>query len=205
MLSATIALAGLPISSAFADRTGHAPVNAPKAINSHHVEFNLPGGGWSQVVGALAGTPALGRYARDVTLEQGATCHTGADVVATATRRYPSIGERTVRLRPGSARNTLLRVSHRGKSGRFTWWAGSLGRWSDAAAGAVRALPPSLRTGKRRWLVIEFSVPRTSLPEATAPCARYARATAGRLARTVARSLKLAAGASKVTGPFSPA
>jgi hypothetical protein len=196
------AMAALGVAPAYADRAGDAPVRAPNKLSSIHAEFTLHGGPWGQLVDQASGAPSLGGYAHDNVLASGRGCRIVARVRATATKLYPSVGRRTVRVRPASSTNDLLRFDHRGRHGAVRWWAGEIAH-SDAAAGAVQPIPARLRSSKRRWLVYQVEVVSVAAPVDEDACHTQARTIGGPVVRRVARTLKLADGPPVAQAPFA--
>ena len=72
------------------------------------------------------------------------------------------------------------------------WWAGTL-KGFDAAAGGTQRLPASLRTKTRPYLNYNVRILHAA-PRADDPCASRARTTGARIARTIARTMHIAAG-----------
>ncbi|MCA1683294.1 MAG: hypothetical protein LC685_04820 [Actinobacteria bacterium] len=177
---------------ALADRGGHAPIRAPRVLQSDHIAFTLPGGVWKQKVGALEGNPAFGRYGLDVKLANGSTCNLIADVVGNASKRPLVARGDTVALRPFSQFPDTLHVTSRGRHGAVRWWAGTLENL-DAAAGGTQRLPARLRRNGNAYLNygVRINHPR---PREADPCGATARRAGARIARTIARTMHVADG-----------
>ena len=187
--------------SASANRAAHAPLRAPNVSDSRHVSFSLAGNGWAQVVGALAGTPALGNYALETPVNAG-QCRITASVNAVATRTAPRVRESSVQLRPGARLNRTIRYKHRGQRGPVRWWSGT-SAGVDAAAGGVQRAPQSLAGSGRKWIVYEATLThRATGTSRTAECNAYAKANASRTALLIARTMRLATGPPRAEAPF---
>lgn len=198
-----MALAALGLASpAAADRAGVTALRAPLSLKTAHVAFTLPGGPWKQIVGALAGTPAFGRYALDTTLASGSVCNMVADVAARASARPPAVNGRTVRLNPLSSISTVLRFTSQGRHGAVRWWAGTTKNF-DAAAGGVQRLPAGLATRSGPYLIYSVTVQHAVLPRDERECATLVRAKGAGVARRVARTLHIADGPPLATPPFT--
>lgn len=197
---ATVAALGslLLATPALADRAGDAPIKAPRNLKTDHVAFTLPGGPWKQIVGALAGTPAFGRYALDAKLASGSVCNLTADAIGRSSARRPVVKGRTVRLRPRSPNSDLLRFTSQGRRGAVRWWAGTtksaLSGGSVAAAGGVQRLPKRLATKRHPYLVYSVTIEHSAPPADERECAAVARKTGARVARKVARTMHIADG-----------
>lgn len=202
--AAIAALASLTAAApALADRDADGPIRAPRLVDSLHTEFTLPGGPWSQIVGALAGTPVYGSYQVQVPLANGAPCVISVSVRAEAKKRYPSVGRRTVRLVAGDG---LLRVDHGGSHDGIRWWSGTrTDSSSNAAGGAVQRMPASLRSASRRWLVYRIDAGGRAAPSNEAECEARARRTGGRTVRSIARTLRVVDGPPVSEPPLAPA
>lgn len=184
---------------AYADRDGDGAVRAPRTLKSTHTEFVLPGSGWGQVVGALAGTPAIGDYAVDLTLAGGATCRVSVAVDTRAQGVYPRVGRSIVRLHPRTG--VALRYTRSGRHGRVRWWTGT-SQGLDAAAAAVQPMPAALRTKNRRYLTTWVSVSHTAAPTDDEACRARVRRTGARTILSIVRTLKLADGPPISEAPF---
>jgi hypothetical protein len=185
---------------ALADRTGDAPVKAPQNLKTDHVEFTLPGSGWLQLVGALAGTPAYGRYALETKLPNGSICNPTVEVVAVPSARPPIVSARTVRLRPLSRFAPVIHVTSRGRHGAIQWWAGTADN-TAAAAGGFQRLPARLATKAHPYLVYTVVMQHASVPRREPRC--HAAEKAARIARTIARTMHLAPGPPVARPPFT--
>lgn len=181
------------------------PVRTPSLSSTYHVSFALQDPGWSQIVGGLSGTPALGSYAKELPVS-GGRCRVTASLVATATTRKPAVDGKAVKLRPGSRIVPTLRYSATGVRGAVRWWAGrSAG--SDAAAGGVQRAPAKLRTKARPWIVYDVRITHraTGAAPGNDECELLSRALAPRVASRIARTMRLASGAPRPHGPYLPA
>ncbi len=186
---------------ALANRAGDAPIKAPQSLQTHHVAFTLPGGGWTQKLGALAGTPAFGRYGLAIKLADGSTCSLTADVLSkTSAKPFVARGN-TVQLRPFSQFPELLHITGRGKNGAVTWWSGTMKNY-DAAAGGTQRLPAALRTKAKPYLNYNVRILHAR-PRTNDPCAARARTTGARIARTIARTMQIAPGPPVSEPPYS--
>jgi hypothetical protein len=205
------AACGALCSSAAAD-AAVGSLRAPRVSSKYHVEFQLHDRGWSQIVGAMAGTPALGRYAKDLPVSVGG-CRVTADVDADATAHKPLIDGRRVTLRPGSRAERPLTYSSTGLHGPVRWWSGHSGRvrWyaghsagDVAAAGGFQRAPEGIRTKTRPWVVFNVHVTylATAGPAINKQCETLSRALAPRIESRVARTMHLKAGAPKPHGPY---
>jgi hypothetical protein len=206
----TAAIAALaPLTAAApanADRAADGPVRAPRLVQSLHSEFTLPGGPWSQIVGALAGTPVYGSYQVSVPLATGEPCLISVSVRADAKKRYPSVGRRTVRLTPGPLGDPPLRFDHHGRHDGVRWWSGRIvGSSVEASGGAVQRMPDALRSASHRWLVYRIDADGRAVPNDEAECTARAHRTGARVVRSIARTLKLADGPPVSEAPFTPA
>jgi hypothetical protein len=188
---------------ALADRAGDAPIRAPLTLKTDHIAFTLHGDGWKQRVGALEGTPMLGRYQLDTPLAGGASCTLSASVVARTSAQRPIVRGHTVRLRPSSPSSDVLRVAQEGASAARHWWSGRLktspASASVPAAAGVQHLPARLVVGRRRYLIYTITVqPTATTPAGTPVCAALARETIKR----IAQSAHIAPGAPLAEPPF---
>lgn len=203
--AAIAALASLTAAApALADRDGDGPIRTPRMVDSLHTEFTLPGGPWSQIVGALAGTPVYGSYQVEVALAgSGEPCLISVGVRADGKRRAPRVGRRTVRLVAGEG---PLRFTHRGEHDGVRWWSGrTVGSSTAASAGAVQRMPRALRSDRHRWLVYRIDAEGLATPGNEAACTARARKTGARVVRTIARTLRLAGGPPVSEPPLAPA
>ena len=187
---------------AYADRAGDGPVRAPRILDSIHTEFTLPGSGWAQVVGALAGTPRLGDYAVDRTLPSGGSCRIETAVDSRLQGIYPSVGKRIVKVNPWV--RVPVRYTRSGHQRGVRWWVGT-SQGLDAAAIAVRRTPAKLSSKHRRYTVTHVSVSHTAAPADDAACAELARTVGTRTALRIVRTLALADGPAVAEEPFTPA
>jgi hypothetical protein len=187
---------------AYADRDGDGAVRTPRIVHSTHTEFTLPGAGWTQVVGAMGGTPVIGDYAVDLVLPGAIPCRVSVAVDTKTQGVYPSVGRRTVRTHPLS--RGLLRYSRTGREGAVRWWSGTSDSL-DAAAAAVQRTPAELRTKHRRFLLTWVSVSHTAAPADDDACRARARSTGARTVLRVVRSLTLANGPAVSEAPLTPA
>jgi hypothetical protein len=183
------------------------PVRGAKSVDvRYHVTFTLPGNGWRQVTGAMAGTPDLGRYVHDLTVNVG-SCRVDLQVTAFESRkRSQSSGKKTVRLLPGSRIVPTMHATSTGRHGKVRWWVGS-SRGYDAVAGGYQLAPPQVRSSGRRWIVYYVQVRHTAANAGsrTEECSRYATRLATQSARSIATSMHLVHGAVKPTGPYTSA
>ena len=186
---------------ALANRAGDAPIKAPQNLKTHNVAFTLPGDGWKQKVGGLAGTPAFGRYALDLKLGDGSVCPLTADVLAKTSAKPFAARGATVQLRPLSQFPELLRITSRGKHGGVTWWAGTMKSF-DAAAGGTQRLPAGLRTSARPNLNYNVRILHAGPPTGD-PCAAPARTTGASVARAIAKTMHIAPGPPVSAPPFT--
>jgi hypothetical protein len=185
---------------AAADRGGDGPVRTSRVLTTTHTEFTLPGSGWAQVVGALAGTPALGDYGVELGLI-GGPCQVRVSVDTKAQGTYPGVGRHSVRLHPPFAQ-PLLRFTHSGRHGAVRWWAGT-SEQLDAAGAAVQRTPAALRSKHRRYLLTWVSVSHIAVsPAADVDCKARARNTGARAVSRILRTLALAAGPVVSEPPF---
>lgn len=203
-IAAIAALTSLAAAApARADRDGDGPIRAPRMIDSLHTEFTLPGGPWSQIVGALAGTPVYGSYEVTVPLADGAPCLISVSVRADAKKAHPSVGRHAVRLVAGEG---VLRFDHQGRHDGVRWWSGrTAGSSIEASGGAVQRMPAPLRRASRRWLVYRIDAAGRAAPQDAAECRARARRTGARVVRTIARTLRVADGPPVSEPPLAPA
>ncbi len=179
--------------SAAADRAGTAPVDSPHLSRALHVAFSLPGTGWTQVRGAAAGTPALGSYALSV------SCDVRVQVRATARHGQPVVRGRRVQVRPADRLGGNVLVSSRsGRHGRLRWWLGSR-RGTDVAVAGVQPAPLSIARSGAPWILYEVSIKHVG------SCVRAVATKESAIALAIARTMRLAAGPTEVSGPFSTA
>lgn len=179
---ATLALSASPAVA----QTGDGPIRAPRVLETHHVEIALPGPGWRQVVGALAGTPLLGSYRRELTPE----CSIEVNVSAVATRRAPRQRGRRLTVTPGSKDSLRFTVRRRGRHGSVRWWTGRANDQALAVVIGSQRLPRSLRTARRPALRTSVGINAFGREGCEQLVGRRAQSTAVR----IGRSLRLAAG-----------
>jgi hypothetical protein len=193
----------LLVTPASANRAGDAAIKMPLSSKTHHVAFTLPGDVWKQQLGALSGTPAFGRYARDAKLADGTVCTLTADVIAkTSARPFRARGD-TVQLRPFSQFPELLHITSRGVHGPVTWWSGTMKNF-DAAAGGTQRLPAALRTKAKPYLNYNVRILHPA-PRENDPCAAAARRQGATVARSIARTMHIAPGPPVSAPPFTSA
>lgn len=182
------------------------PVRGAKSVDArYHVTFKLPGTGWQQVTGAMAGMPALGRYAHDLTVNVG-SCRVDLQVTSFESRKRSQSSGKTVQLLPGSRIVPTMHATSTGRHGKVRWWIGTSHGY-DAVAGGYQPSPPQVRSSGRNWIVYYVQVRHeaTNAGSRTAECSRYATQLATRSARSIATSMHLMHGAVKPTGPHTSA
>jgi hypothetical protein len=185
---------------AYADRDGDGPVRTSRIVKTTHTEFTLPGSGWAQVVGALAGTPTLGDYGIELGLI-GGPCQVRVAVDTKTQGTYPRVGRHSVRLHPPFTQ-PLLSFTHSGRHGAVRWWAGTSDQL-DAAGAAVQRTPAALRSKHRRYLLTWVSVSHIAVsPAADTDCKARARNTGARAVLRILRTLTLADGPVVPEPPF---
>jgi hypothetical protein len=151
------------------DERGRARFRAPsprsKRLPPAHVQFSLPPG-YRQLVGALGGNPAIGRYTRPFKRRSGGPCAVDLEASARARSAPPSRrGDRLRHLRGDRPETgTFVKVEQEGRVGSLRWFVGPAAT-RDPGTGklqlvgiAVRRAPARFVAPKTAWAVFTISI-----------------------------------------------
>jgi hypothetical protein len=198
MIVLPLALAACPASS-WASRAGVGPVRDGHVVPGYHVTFTLAGDSWSQIAGALEGTPSLGSY----TFKAGPVApnasaeHLRVTVGAFVTAHKPVLRGNRIRVKPTNADTPVVTVKQSGHNGPVHWWTGTLDGLG-AAVGYQRP-PAGLDPSRKRWLVFEAF---TSIGNREAHPVQARREAVAKI-NTIAKTMRLAHGPATTEGPFA--
>ena len=165
-----------------------------------HLHFELPAA-YAQVVGALEGNPAIGRYRRHVTAPAGTRCDVELNASGRAYRKRPA-------LRGGvlTIVETRVHVRRSGRRGAISWYVGVARDDAVVTVGgdrrvgvAVFRAPSRYRTAAAPWAVAQLSLEAypsggsTVGAQGRRDCERVRDAADGELGRE-ARSMRVVGG-----------
>jgi hypothetical protein len=196
-LSALLALAvAVPAS---ANRAGVGPVRQGHLVSNYHLSFTLLGDSWSQIAGALGGTPSLGSYTYKAgpVAPNASAEHLRVTVSAFVTVHKPLLKDKRIVVKPTNATSPVINVEHHGLNGPVTWWTGTLSG-APAAVGYQRA-PRGLDRSQKQWLVYQAY---SSVGNREAHPRRALREAVSKI-RAIAKTMRLAPGPTLTQGPFA--
>lgn len=165
-----------------------------------HMHFDLPVA-YAQVVGALEGNPAIGRYRRHVTTPAGTRCDVELNVFGRAYRSRPALRRGVLAIG-----DTRVHVRRSGRHGTLTWYAGAtrgdavITVHGDRRVGvAVFRAATRYAPAAAPWAVVQFSLEAyptlggTAGAQGRRDCDRIRDAADAELGRE-ARSVRLVGG-----------